>query len=51
MTRKRDKLKERREREAEKIRMEEMAAKMSAKKLQRMKKVSSTLMMLSWVVG
>lgn len=39
--RKRDRLKERRDREAEKIRMEQLAAKMSAKKLQRMKKVSS----------
>jgi hypothetical protein len=38
--RKRDRLKERRDREAEKIRMEQLAAKMSAKKLQRMKKVS-----------
>jgi chorismate mutase len=32
-------IKERRERQAEKKRMEEMAAKMSAKKLQRMRKV------------
>jgi hypothetical protein len=37
--RKRDRLKERRDREAEKIRTEQLAAKMSAKKLQRMKKV------------
>ncbi|KAK4685293.1 rRNA-processing protein CGR1, partial [Tremellales sp. Uapishka_1] len=38
VTRKRTALKERRERQAEKSRMEELRAKMSAKKLQRMKK-------------
>lgn len=32
-------MKQRREREAEKLRLEQMAAKTSAKKLQRMKKV------------
>lgn len=44
--RKRDRLKERRDREAEKIRLEQLAAKMSAKKLQRMKKVSTAFMVL-----
>ena len=38
--RKRTTLRERRERQAEKIRLEELRAKMSAKRLQRMKKVS-----------
>ena len=40
LCRKRTALKERRERRAEKIRMEEARSKMSARRLQRMKKVS-----------
>lgn len=43
-------IRERRERKAEKERLEQIAAKMSAKKLQRMKKVSGLGGWLRWKV-
>jgi rRNA-processing protein CGR1 len=43
MDRKRNHIKERRDRQEQRLRMEQMAAKMSAKKLQRLQKVSFTL--------